>query len=128
MRTAAEVGELPGAIDRNLFIRLGELLDEMAFNEVAIFFEFFQTLFAWKKLARVRNVLLHQFLHLLFDFFQIFRSKWGRTIKVVEESGFRGRTVSELGLRKKLQNRRRQQMRRGMPVDFERLGIPVRQD
>jgi hypothetical protein len=29
MRPAAEVGELAGAVNRNLFIGLGELLDEM---------------------------------------------------------------------------------------------------
>src|SRR5579863_921674 len=128
MRTAAEVGELAGAIDRNLFIGLGELLDEMTLHEVALFFELLQSLLAGQKLARVGNVLLHQLLHLLFDLLQIFWSKRSGTIEIVEESGFGSRTVSKLGLRKKLENSRRQQMRGGMPVNLERLGIAVGQD
>src|SRR5277367_1324740 len=34
MWSAAEVGELAGAVDGNLFIGLGELLDEMTLREV----------------------------------------------------------------------------------------------
>ncbi len=75
MRPAAEVGELAGAVDGNLFIGLGELLDEVALHEVAIFFELRQPLVAGQKFARVRDVLLHQFLHLLLDLFQILGSE-----------------------------------------------------
>ena len=39
MWPAAEIGKLAGAVDRNLFIGLGELLDEVALHEVAFFFE-----------------------------------------------------------------------------------------
>src|SRR5207244_9022312 len=58
MRPAAEVGELAGAINGNLFIGPGELLDEMAFHEVAFFFELGKALFPWQKFACVWNVLL----------------------------------------------------------------------
>ena len=75
MRPAAEIDELASAINRNLFIGLGELLDEMALHEVAFFFELRQPLVARQKLARVRHILLHQLLHLLLDLFQILRSK-----------------------------------------------------
>ena len=100
----------------------------MTLHEVAFFFEFLQPLIARQKLARIGNVLLHQFLHLLFDLFQILRSKRSRTIEIVEESGLGSRAVTKLGLGKKLEHRRRKQMRGGMPVDFERLGIAIGQD
>ena len=127
VRPAAEVGELAGAVNRNLFIGLGELLDEMALHEVAFFFELGQPLVARQKLARIRKVLLHQFLHLLFDLLQILRRKRSRTIEIVEKSALGRRPVAELGLRKQLQHRRRQQMRGRMPVNLQRLGISIGQ-
>ena len=123
VRPAAEIRELAGAVDRNLFIGLGELLDEMALHEVAFFLELRQSLVARQKFARVGNILLHQFLHLLLDLFEILGRKRRRPVEVVEESALGRRTVPELGLRKQLQHRRRQQMRRRMPVNFQRLGI-----
>ena len=128
MWATAKVSEFSGAINRNLFIGLGELLDEMALHEVPLLFELLQSLIARQKLARVRNILLHQFLHLFFDLFQILGSKRSWTIKIVEESSLGSRAMTELGLRKKLQNRRRQQMGGRMPIDFERLGIALGQD
>src|SRR5262249_59455246 len=98
VRPAAEVSELPGAVDGNLFIGLGELLDEMALHEIAFLLEFLEALLPWQKLARIRNVLLHQFLHLLFDLLQVLGSERSRTIEVVEETALSGRTVAKLGL------------------------------
>src|SRR4051812_22332039 len=49
VRAAAEVREFAGSVDRNFFIGLGELLDEMALHEVAVFFELFESLFAGQK-------------------------------------------------------------------------------
>src|SRR3984957_8837221 len=123
MGSAAEIRELAGAVDRNRFIGLGELLDEVALHEVAFFLEFSESLIAGQKFARIRNVLLHQFLHLLFDLLQILGRKRSRSVKIVEESALGRRTMSELGFRKKLQHSRRQQVRRRMPVNFERLWI-----
>src|SRR5215831_12160674 len=100
VRPATEIGELAGAIDRNLFIGLGELLDEMALHEVAFLLEFIQTLFSGQKLARIRDVLLHQFLHLLFDLLEIVRSERGWAIEVVKESALGRRTMAELGFGK----------------------------
>src|SRR6267378_1273066 len=105
MRTAAEVGELPGAINRNPFIGLGELFDEMALHEVAFLLERRQSLFARQELASIRDVLLDQFLHLLLELFEVFRSKWSRPVKVVKESAFGGRAVSQLGFRKQFEDR-----------------------
>ena len=127
MRPAAEIDKLAGAVDRNLFIGLGELLDEVALHEVAFFFELRQPLVARQKLARVRDILLHQFLHLLLDFFQILRSEGRGPIEIVEESALGSRAVAQLGLRKKFQHRRRQQVRGGMTVNFQCFGIFVGQ-
>ena len=128
VRAAAEIGELAGLVNRNLFIGLGELLDEMALHEVAFALELCQPLIARQKFARVGKVLLHQFLHLLFDLLQIFGRERSRAIEVVEKSGLGRGTVAELGLGKKFEHRCGQQMRGGMPVDFQRLGIPLGQD
>ena len=125
MRAAAKVGKFPGTINRNLFIGLGELLDEMALHEIALFFELCQTLIARQKLACIRNILLHQFLHLLLNLFQIVGSKWSRTIEIVEESALSRRPVPKLGLREKLQHRRSEKMRRRMTINFESFGISV---
>src|SRR3954452_15657555 len=100
MGTAAEIGEFSGPVHGNLFIGLGELLDEMALHEVAFFFELLQTLFARQKFARVRNILLNQLLHFGFDFLQVVGSERRRTVKVVKESGLSRRTVAEFGLGK----------------------------
>ena len=94
MRTAAEIGELSGAVNRNLFIGLGELLDEMALHEVAFFFELLQALIARQKLARIGKILLHQLLHLLLDLLQIFGRERSRPVEVVEKSGLRSGAVA----------------------------------
>ena len=126
MRASAEVEKLASLVNRDLFIGLGELLDEMALHEVAFALELLQPLVARQELARVRQVLLDELLHLLLDLFQVFRRERSRTIKVVEESTLGRRPVSKLGLGKKLEHRRRQQMRRRVPVDFQRLRILIR--
>ena len=128
MRPAAEVEKLAGLINRNLFIGLGELLDEVALHEVAFTLEALQAFIARQKFARIRQVLLHQFLHFLFDFLQVLGRERGRTVKVVKESALGRRPVAELGLRKQLEHRRRQQMRRRMPVNSQRLRILFRKD
>src|SRR5207302_1430737 len=86
VRPAAEIGELTSAVNRNLFVGLGELLDEVALHEVALFLELSQSLIPRHKFARIGNVLLHQFLHFLFDLFQVLGRERSRTVTVVEES------------------------------------------
>ena len=46
VRSPAEIGELSRSVNGDLLIGLGELLDEMAFHEVAFFFELLETFFA----------------------------------------------------------------------------------
>ena len=86
MRPAAEILELAGFVDRNLFIGLGELLDEVALHEVAFALEPLQPFRARQKFARIGDVLLDELLHLLLDLFQVFRSERSRTVKIVEKS------------------------------------------
>src|SRR6516164_4810626 len=111
MRPAAEIDKFAGAVDRYLFIGLGELLDEMALHEVAFFFELGQALVAWQELASVRDILLHQFLHLLLDLLEIFRRERSRTIEIIEKSGLGGGPVSKLGFREQFQHCGSEQMR-----------------
>ena len=125
MRPAAEVDEFAGAIDGNLFIGLGELLYEMAFHEIAFFFELRHSQIAGQELARIRNILLYQFLHFLFDLFQILRTEGRGTVEVIKETAVRRRTMAKLGLGKKFQHSSSQQMSGRMPVDFQSLGIAV---
>src|SRR5882762_1281354 len=123
MRTAAEVEKLASLVDRNLFIGLGELLDEMALHEIAFALELREPFLPRKKLARIRQILLDEFLHLLLDLFQVFRRKRSWAIEVVKESVFGRRTVSQLSFGKKFEHRRRQQMRGRVPVHFQRFRI-----
>src|SRR5947209_4664141 len=123
MRTAAEVRELASTIKRNLFIGLRELLDEMALHEVAFFFELGEPLVARQKLARIRNVLLHQLLHLLLDLLEIFGRKRRGTIEVVEKSDLGRWTVAELRLRKEFEHSGGEQVRRRMTKYIERFRI-----
>src|SRR5260370_41444419 len=111
MLPAAEIEKLAGLVNRNFFIGPRELLNEVALHEVAFTLEALQAFIPRQKLARIRQVLLHQFLHLLFDFFQVLGRKRRRTIKVVKESALSGRAGAELGLRKKVQPRPPPQMR-----------------
>src|SRR5229473_6122749 len=104
--TAAEILKLAGLVNRNLLIGLGELLDEMALHEVAFALVLLQTFLARQELARVRQVLLDELLHFLFDLLEVFRSERSRTVKVVEESVLSRGTVAELGLGKEFEHSR----------------------
>ena len=128
VRPAAEVEKLAGFVDRNFFIGLGELLDEVALHEVAFRLEALQPFLMWQKFARVGQVLLDQLLHFLFDLLQILGSKRSLAVEIVEESVLRCRSVSELGFGKEFEHGSSQQVCGGMAIAFERLGIPLGQD
>src|SRR5437588_12144136 len=110
MRSAAEVKKLSRFVNGNLLIGLGELLDEVAVHEVAFGLEPLQSLLAWQKLARIRNVLLRQFLHLFFYLFQVFGREGSSAVKIVEKSTLRSRTVAQLGFGEQFKHRRCQQV------------------
>ncbi len=128
MRPAAEVGELAGLVDRDFFIGLGELLDEVALHEVAFGLEALQSFGARQKLARVGQVLLHQLLHLLLDGFQVFGGEGLLAIEVVEEAVLGRRAVAELGLGEEFEHSSSHQVGGRVTEDFERLGIAFGQD
>ena len=123
MRAAAEIDELAGLVERNLIIGLGELFDEVALHEIAFGLESLESLVAVEKIAGVRLVAIDDLLHLLFDLFEVFRNEGSLAQKVIEEAGFGGRTVTELGLRKEFQHGGSKQMRRRVMEDLERLGV-----
>ena len=125
VRPAAEVGELAGLVDRDLLVGRGELLDEVALHEVAFRLEALQAFLARQKLARVRQVLLHQLLHLLLDGLQVLGRERLLAIEVVEEAALGRRAVAELGLGKEFQHRRGHQVRRRVAINFQRFGIAV---
>ncbi len=100
----------------------------MALHEVAFTLEPCESFGPIHKFARVGQVLLNELLHLLLDLLEIFGSKRGRTIEVVEESILGCGTMAELGLGEKFEHGGSQQMRGRMPVDFERLRVAVGQD
>src|ERR1700693_5876304 len=60
VRAAAEIEKLSRFVNRDFFIGLGELLDEMALHKVAFTLELLETLFAREKFASVRQVLLDE--------------------------------------------------------------------
>src|SRR4029078_9054004 len=95
MRTTAEVQELTGFIDRNLFIGLRELLDEVTLHEIPFGLETRKPLLVTQEFTRIRQVLLHQFLHLLLDLLKVLRREWGWAIKVVKEPVFSGQSMSK---------------------------------
>ncbi len=128
VRPSAEVGELASLVDRDLLVGLGELLDEVALHEVAFRLEAFEPLAARQKLARVGQVLLRQLLHLLLDGFEVLGRERLLAVKVVEESALGRWTVAELGFGEEFKHRRRHQVRGGMPIDFQRLGIALGQN
>ncbi len=100
----------------------------MALHEVAFTLKLRETFVAGQKFTSIGQVLLDEFLHLLFDLLEIFGRERSRTIKVVEESILSRRTVAEFGLREEFEHSRGKQVRGRMPIDFERLGVAVGED
>ncbi len=128
VRAPAEIEEFSRLVDRDLFIGLGELLDEVALHEIAFSLELLQAFLTWEELTRVGNVLLGQLLHLFFNLLEIFGSEGRRTIEVVKESVLGRRAVPELGFGEEFQYGRSQQVRGRVPVDLQRLRIALGKD
>src|ERR1035441_6293678 len=100
----------------------------MALHEVAFALEFFEAFLTRQKFARVGQVLLDKFLHLLFDFFKIFGRERSLAIEIVKESVLSCRPVPKLRFWKKLKHSSREQVRGGMPVNLKRLRILLGDD
>ena len=128
VRAAAEILKLAGLVDRNFFIGLRELLDEMALHKVAFALELFEPFLARQKFARIGQVFADKLLHFLFDLFEILGSERGRAIKVVEESVLSRGPVAKLGLGKEFKHGSGEQVRGRMPINFKRLRILLSDD
>ena len=125
MRTAAEVGELAGLVDRNFLVGLGELLDEVALHEVAFGLEALEALGARQEFARVGQVGFDELLHLLLDGGEVVGRERLLAVEVVEESVLGGGAVAELGLGKELEDGGSHEMRGGVAEDFKGFGIAL---
>ncbi len=123
VRAAAEIDELAGLVERNLFIGLGELLDEVTLHEIAFGLEALEAFVAVEDIAGVGLIALDDLLHLGLDLFEVFGGEGRLAQEVIEEAGLGGRTMTELGLREKLQHGGGQQVRRRVMKDLERFGI-----
>ncbi len=123
VRTAAEIHELAVAIRGDRLARLGELLNEVDLHEVAFGAEARQPLIAWDELAFELFITLDYLLHALLDLFQVLGRERRRPVEIVEESVLGGRAVTQLGLREQLQDGGSQHVRRGMPVNLQRVGV-----
>jgi len=84
-----------------------------------------QALLPRQKLARVRQVLLHQLLHFFLDGLKVLRRERLLAIEVVEESRLGRGTVAELGLGKELEHGGSHQVRRRVTINFQRLRIAI---
>src|SRR5579864_4251651 len=83
MRAAAEVEELAGAIGGKH--RLGLLLDELAFQELAHLLEDLPPFFLGEVDALVGQVSLHELAHLLLDLLEVLLGERLLAVEIVEE-------------------------------------------
>ena len=123
MRAAAEVDEAAVAIEADLGAGLGELGHEVGLHEVAVFFEFGESLFAGFVFADEGLVACDDFGHLLLDGGEVFGGEGLVAVEVVEEAGVGGGAVAELGFRKELEDRGGEDVRGGVTDDLEGVGI-----
>src|ERR1700728_2861431 len=99
----------------------GAFLDQLVLHPIARVF--LETHLFGRHDALEGQALGLQLLHARFDFLEILRRKWRLALEVVIETSLGGRADSELSLRKQLEHRGGAQMRGGMPINLERLGI-----
>ena len=78
--------------------------------------------------ALVGEAALLDLPHFLLDLVEVFGSERGSAIEIVVEAGIDGRADAELGLGIELEHGRGQQVRGGVSVNLECLGILVGQD
>src|SRR5947209_3542220 len=100
----AEVYELAVAIERNLGLAFGVLLDEMNFHPILFRFVLTDRFISRYVLANEFLIALHDLLHALLDPLQVFRSERRRSIEVIKEARFRRRTMPELRLWKQFRD------------------------
>ena len=121
MRATAEINEFPGGVEGNHRF-IGFFLDQFAFeNLVGVLIQLQRFVFG-QKLTFVRQIFCGELVHLLFNFFEIFRGKRLIPQEFVEETVFDRWADAELHIRVKFHDRSGQKMRGRVPKDIERLG------
>ena len=122
VRTAAEVDEFSGGVKRDH--RLGGFFfDQLALENLIGFFIELDGFGFRHELALVGEILSGEFVHFVFDFFEIFGSERLLAKKFVEKAGVDRGADAELYVGIKLHHRGGEKMCRGMAKDVERVGI-----
>src|SRR5580658_6859141 len=123
MRSAAEVDKLTVAIEAHLSARLSELGHEVCLHEIAVAFEFSESMFARFVFTDKFVVALYDLRHFLFDSGQVFGREGILAIEIVKKAAVRSRAVAELGLGKQFENGCGQNMRGRVAYDLQGIGI-----
>ena len=122
VRATAEIDELPGGVEGNH--RLGGLFfDQFALKNLVALLVEIESLGLGDKLALVRQILRREFVHLLFDFCEVFLGEGLLAQEFIEKAGVNGRTDAELYVWIQLHNGSGEQVGRGMAEHKERIGI-----
>lgn len=127
MRAAAEVHEFAGGIKGNHQL-VGFFFHQFTFEDLIALFVEIERFRLGNKLALVRQILRGKFVHLLFDFRQVFGSERFLAQKFVEKAGVNRRTDAQLYVGIELHHCRGKKVRRGMPKDEQRIGILFGED
>ena len=122
MRSAAEIDEFAGSVEGNHRL-IGLFFDQLALEELLGILIELQGFGLRQELALVLQILGGQFAHLLFDFFEVFRSEGLLAQEFVEKAVIDRRSNAQLHVRVEIHHRGGQQVRRGMPEDVQRVGI-----
>ncbi len=131
VRPDAEVDEGVLVLDGvagHLGLAFGLLVDQLHLQRLAALREKCLRVLTRPHLALIDEILLRQLLHLLLDRVEVLRDE--RTIdhEVVEKAFVGGGTDPALRVRKEIDHRRREQMRRAVAVERQRFGAPVGHD
>jgi len=127
VRAAAQVDPIGLAVKADLLVG-GNAGDDLGFVDLALVAEELHGLVAGHDPPRDLVVGLRQLAHPLFDRDQIVRRERALVGEIVVEAVFDHRADRHLRVRIQLLHGLRQQVRGGMPDDFEAFGVPVRDD
>src|SRR5256885_3888752 len=99
MRAPAEIDKLAIAVERNLALAFGVLLDEVNFHPIVLSLILLNGFLAGHVLADELLIPLNHFLHALFDTLKIVGSERRRPIEVIEESRLGRRPIPQFRFR-----------------------------
>ena len=127
VRAAAEVDEMrPQRVFGEDVV--GALFDELDLHRLVHLAVFFEAGFLFGEAALVLQVLRLEFPHLLLDALQVFGAERLAAVEIVVEAVLHGRSDAQLGVGEQFEHRGGQQVRGGVPVDVQRVGILGGQD